>query len=382
LLVLSGKDSPGLTRVIDQFESFLRSDIDAEFSDICFSAATGRRHFDHRVAVVAANKADAAAVLREQKETATRAETTFTKNPKVAFWFSGSNEGASEALSQLVRRQPIVEQFIADVDQRLSQFVQSDDWKKIAGESKFDSDTIDSDVAAFKLQASLVKLWQHWGLEPESVAGAGIGQYLAACAAGGLCFLDAVTLVAARESVLKRKTTGATDDETNQMLDAFEAYADTLNFYPPNRALICSVDGNEVPIYKSLGGSYWRDHCLDRGGKDDIDKALAALGETGNHVILCVSPTSPADGEPSELLASGATILRSDCDLENVHNGLLERAAALYSGGVKLTIGNMFEGQCHNKVGLPAYPFDKKRYWITEIAQHARPAKNENKTND
>jgi len=373
LLVLSGKDGAGLKRVVDQFETFLENNSDADFADICFSSAVGRRQFDHRIAVVAANNKDAAAQLRTQMEATAEQENAFTKNPKISFWFSGTNVGATQALAELSEQQPVVRNFVADLEQRLSQFSLSDDWKKITGESEFDKDAVDSDVALFALQASLVKLWEHWGVEPDSVAGTGVGQYLAACSAGGLCFLEAVTLIAARESVLKKKNANATDEEVTQMLDAFEAYADTLNFYPPNRALVCSVSGAEVPVYKSLAGSYWRDHCLHGCGKDDIARTLTAVGEIESNFVLTFAPASDKDTQFAGDFASGATILRSDSQSQSIHSDILTFAAVLYRGGASLNLTNVFSNQKLKKVDLPGYPLSKKRYWITEIPQQTPP---------
>ena len=378
LLVLSGKDTAGLNRVAAQYESFLEKDSTAGFADICFSAAVARRQFDHRIAVVAGNKTDAAAQLRKQMEMSAENENTVCKNPKVSFWFSGANSGASQALGQLSRQHPVVSDFAAQLDQRLSEFVLSEDWKKITSDSEFDRDAVDSDVALFALQASLVKLWEHWGVAPDCVAGTGVGQYLAACAAGGLCFLEAVTLVAAREAILKQTPAESLSDEsvspeTTSMLDAFEAYADQLNFYPPNRKLICSVSGTEVPVYKSLGGSYWRDHCLHGCGKDNIDQTLAALSEIDSHFVLSVAPTSTDSGLNAGQLTSGATILRGDSNSQTAQDAILHCAAALYSSGVQVTLKNLFDGQKRTKVGLPVYPLEKKRYWITEISQHSPP---------
>jgi len=322
---------------------------------------------------VAANNKDAAAQLRRQTEASAENENTFIKNPKVSFWFSGTNVGATQALAELSQQQPVVRAFVADLEQRLSQFSLSDDWKKITGESEFDKDAVDSDVALFALQASLVKLWEHWGVEPDSVAGTGVGQYLAACSAGGLCFLEAVTLIAARESVLKKKNANATDEEVTQMLDAFEAYADTLNFYPPNRALVCSVSGAEVPVYKSLAGSYWRDHCLHGCGEDDIARTLTAVGEIESNFVLTFAPTSDKDTQFAGDFASGATILRSDSQSHSIHSDILSFAAVLYRGGATLNLTNLFSNQKLKKVDLPGYPLSKKRYWITEIPQQTPP---------
>ncbi len=373
LLVVSGKDAAGLKRVVTEYENYLQADNDADFADICFSAAVGRRQFDHRIAVVAANKQDAATQLRKQIDDLSEIESAITKNPKVCFWFSGQNTNASQTLAQLSQRHPVVRNFVNELKQRLSEFSISDHWKTITSKSEFDTDAIDSDVALFALGANLVKLWEHWGLEPDCVAGTGVGQYLAACSAGGLCFLEAATLVAAREALLQRKTSGATEEEINNMLDAFEAYADTLNFYPPNRKLICSVSGSEVPVYKSLSGSYWREHCLHGCGKNDIEKTLAAVDEIESHFVLAIHPTTAEEEQLSSKIKSRAIVPRCDHVSESASDAILRSAAALYSGGVQIALKNIFDGQKRRKVELPVYPLEKKRYWITEIGHHKPP---------
>ena len=145
------------------------------------------------------------------------------------------------------------------------------------------------------------------------------------------------------------------------------------SFYPPNRALICSISGTEVPVYKSLGGSYWRDHCLHGCGKNDIDRTLAAVGEIESHFVLAIAPTSDKDTHFAEDFASNATILRSDSKSQSIHSDILAFAAVLYRGGANLSLTNVFSNQRRQKVDLPGYPLSKKRYWITEIAQHTPP---------
>ncbi len=384
LLVLSGRDSAGLARVIDRFEIFLQTSAAPPLADICFSAAVGRRHFDQRIAVVASDSQDAARKIRAAAANRANAPHTYHKNPKVTFWFDGASAGSMRALVELHQQQPVVRALVDELDQRLSEFWASTEWKKHAGEDadmlllidrikSFDPnrpdsiDQLDSAATRFALQAALVKLWHAWGVEPDGVAGTGVGQYLAACSAGGLCFLDGMTLVTAREIVLKHP-----GDRSSELLDQFEAYADQLNYYPPNRALVCSTSGTEVPVYKSLGGSYWRDHCSHGDGKTDIKGTLAAIEELESHFVLVVSPTADKARGLEGNLASGATILHSAGDCGSVHNDILEIAMRLYCGGVSLEFNKLFAHQTDRvkKVPLPGYPFEKKRYWITEVSDH------------
>jgi acyl transferase domain-containing protein len=117
---------------------------------------------------------------------------------------------------------------------------------------------------------------------------------------------------------------------------------------------------------------------LHRCGKTDIERTLAAVGEIESHFVLAVAPTSSDESPLAAKLASGATILRSDSHSQSAHNDILVVAANLYSGGVPLNLSNMFSDQRRKKIDLPGYPLNKKRYWITEIADHSQPTPTEN----
>ena len=74
-------------------------------------------------------------------------------------------------------------------------------------------------VALFALQFALGELWQSWGIEPDAVLGAGVGEYSAAVISGVLSCEDALKLIAERARILRLAPEGV---ELNRMLDAFE----------------------------------------------------------------------------------------------------------------------------------------------------------------
>ena len=52
LLTLSAKNEPALLQLAQRFENYLASHSDADLGDVCFTANTGRSHYDHRLAVI------------------------------------------------------------------------------------------------------------------------------------------------------------------------------------------------------------------------------------------------------------------------------------------------------------------------------------------
>ena len=231
------------------------------------------------------------------------------------------------------------------------------------------------------MQAGLAKLWLDWGIEPDAALGFGVGQYTAACVAGGLCFKDALVMLVRRAKVFRAISAQApTDDQAgddgqletrrNRELDEFESFADTLNFYPPNLPLVCSISGEVIPVHRSLGGSYWRQHCLAATLPED---AVAAFGELDFEYMLEIGPPATDDAMVATSLNKVSTQhLRSLTSNENVTTSMLSTLGRLFAAGAVPDFRSFDRHWKRNRVSLPTYPFQKKRYWITEIDQHVK----------
>jgi acyl transferase domain-containing protein/acyl-CoA synthetase (AMP-forming)/AMP-acid ligase II/acyl carrier protein len=72
LLPLSAKSEAALRRLADEVDSLLR-DTTVPLADLCFTAAIGRDHFRHRIAVLGRNPGEMAAAIRDWLESSTGA---------------------------------------------------------------------------------------------------------------------------------------------------------------------------------------------------------------------------------------------------------------------------------------------------------------------
>lgn len=388
LLVLSARSEAALDAMVNDYRSFLHDRTDVDFADVCFTAAVGRRHYEHRIAVTGSNREEAIQSLAKlvashpstsngsangeangkhvSATSAPGASRGFTKTPPKVVWAFTAKVGESLAAGrELYRSEPQFRNLITEFDARLAEHgagespLQLQAW--LAGEG--DSEPESPETHLYAIQAGLAQLWQSWGVEPDGAFGFGVGQYTAACVAGGLCFKDALILVHEHERMVEK---------SEAELTAFEALADKFNFYPPNLPLICSISGDIVPVHRSLGGSYWRDHCVAEANVASVMESLASMG--GN-VILELDPPA-ASSSPIWQQEAAASLSRIASLRENQHASisLIEALGELYVLGVNPLFSRFFEFCERQKVGAPLYPFQKQRYWITEIADHLEPA--------
>ena len=406
LLVLSARNEKAIAELAASYHRFLAMHAEVGLADFCATLATGRRHYEYRVAITASTREELLAKLSEiavnddptnpvagYESAPTNGhahlngstKTDFSSNrkdiamqfstatPKIAWVFSDDGEQLSQHAHELFRVEPVFRQAIVDFDTRLAQHAESTgtavprlaEW--LESES---SSTQTSDVHLFALQAATAKLWDSWGIEPDTVLGLGIGQYTATCVAGGLCFLDAITLIAERETIGakidalrseqgRQEIEGELPADLVSALDAFEKFADSYNYYPPNLPLICSLEASMVPVHRSLGGSYWREHCWKLPQTSESFELLE--NSSCDHILRI----GPAINE-----AMHSTWLHTLSPDQSPTTSMLNALGRLYVAGVKPDFKSFDQPWPRQRLSLPTYPFQKKRYWITEISDH------------
>ena len=91
--------------------------------------------------------------------------------------------------------------------------------------------------------------------------------------------------------------------------EAFESFADTLDYFPADRPLICNLSGAEVPEHRLLAGRYWRRHATEHRASA---AALQTLSDSKCDLILELGPQpTPPDDAAGRLARAGARWLPS-----------------------------------------------------------------------
>lgn len=174
--------------------------------DIAFTAAKGRTHFPHRLAVVAGSTQDLQDKLSAWRDgKAGRGVSSGlalrNRRPDVVFMFTGQGAHYAGMGRQLAARFPLFRQTLDACETRLRRMQSRCSLTAILDGSAPESAYRDPAVvqpALFAFEIALARLWQSLGIVPSAVIGHSLGEYAAACMAGVFDVEAGLELVAAR----------------------------------------------------------------------------------------------------------------------------------------------------------------------------------------
>ena len=163
-----------------------------------------------------------------------------------------------------------------------------------------------------------------------------------------------------------RTTHGFHSAALDGMLDAFEAEAARVAFRVPEVRWVSNLTGRVVERDRPVDARYWRRHLRETVRFGD---GLAAVGEDA--VLLEVG------AEPQLLALAAGNGMDGGRLVASMAKGgaagewgkLLNAAARLWTQGVAIDWAGVAEGRGFQRVGLPGYPFERKRFWLEGVGQ-------------
>ena len=199
ILALSAKTDTALQEVVQKYTSHIQQNPQINLSDLCFTANTGRVHFNHRIAFVAGTKDELFDLLQqhnklqELKRNSDISSANEKLVSKIAFLFTGQGSQYIDMGKILYSTQPLFRELLNQCQTILSSYLQiplldilfsSEMGKSRIQETQF------TQPALFSLEYALAQLWISWGIKPAAVLGHSIGEYVAACIAGAISLED------------------------------------------------------------------------------------------------------------------------------------------------------------------------------------------------
>ena len=210
--VISARSPAALRGQAARLREHLQRNTDLAAADIGYSLVTTRAPFDHRAAVVAADRQDflhALDCLARDTQSANLVRGT-AGAVRLAFLFAGQGSQHPGMGRDLAAAFPSYAETLAEVCAVLDPYLDRPLREVIftGGDGLLDQ-TLYTQTALFATEIALFRLLEGWGVRPDVLLGHSIGELSAACAAGVLSLADAGGLVAARGRLMQATREGA-----------------------------------------------------------------------------------------------------------------------------------------------------------------------------
>jgi amino acid adenylation domain-containing protein len=442
LLVLSAKTPSALEQLTNNFAVHLRSHPEQPLADIAFTAQMGREAFAYRRMLVSRDHESAAASLESRDPHRVLSLHSHSGDRPVVFLFPGQGTQYPEMTLGLYHEERTFHDCVDECALKLlphlgrdlreimypqrDQLAEADHWLR---------QTALAQPALFVVEYALAKLWMEWGVQPQTMIGHSLGEYVAGTLAGIMSLDNALALVSARGSLMQSMRPGAMlavplpetevaqllgkdlsiaalngpamtvvsgpaesveDLERrlaslhitgrrlhashafhSQMMDPMlERFADRVRkvrLQPPRIPLVSNLTGRWMSNDQAIDPNYWVRQVREAVR---FGEGLSTLFEEPARVFLEVGPgatLSRLTGSHPDKPRNLTAIpsLPSAGERDSDAEVLAGALGRLWLGGVEIDWQGFYAHQHRHRVTLPTYPFERKRYWID-----ADPARN------
>ncbi|MFE2544023.1 SDR family NAD(P)-dependent oxidoreductase [Actinacidiphila glaucinigra] len=416
-LRLSGRSTAALSAQARGLRTHLAAHPGTPLRDLAYSLATGRAGFDHRAVVVASDDASLAAALdalADGHPAPGVTSGTVSKGGRTAFLFTGQGSQRLGMGRELYDAYPVFAKALDAVGERLGLGVLFGD------DAEALERTEHAQPALFAVEVALFRLLESWGVKPDFVSGHSVGEIAAAHVAGVLSLEDACTLVAARGRLMQALPAGgvmialqASEDEVLPLLNdrvsvaavngpesvviagdedaavaIVEAFADRKSkrlsvshaFHSPHMDGMLEAFGEvvaglsfetpRIPVVSNLTGGvvtdemgspeFWVRHVREAVRFLDGVRALEAAGVT---TFIELGPDGVLSAMAQDCVTGDAAFAPALRNGRPEPETLLTALAQLHVRGGTLDWEAYFAGAGARRVDLPAYAFQRVRYW-------------------
>jgi acyl transferase domain-containing protein len=282
--------------------------------------------------------------------------------------------------------------------------------------------------ALFAIEYSLAQMWMSWGVLPDAMIGHSIGEYAAACLAGVFSLEDALRLVAARGRIMQQMPAGSMlavslpASEANKYvndrislaavnsptlctlsgpedaigslkekmeasgvecralhtshafhssmmdgaLDLFSEALRDVKLFAPSRPFISNLTGTWITAEQATDPSYWTKHLRQAV---HFAEGMKELASTPRHIFLEVGPSQALSTFARDCTRgmAGTQVLSSlphPKDSQSDASFVVNTVGKLWLAGVPMQWDEFHKGEKLNRVSLPAYFFERKRYCV------------------
>ena len=410
LLLISAKTPSSLDESTGRLQTHLKAHPEQNLNDVAWTLATGRRRFEHRRMLIAGT---------------TVTQKVVSELP-VAFTFPGQGSQHSAMGRGLYSRLPTFRAIVDRCAEIVSAYLDVD-LRSILDEDVLGATAV-AQPAIFVVEYALARQWMNWGVQPRAMIGHSVGEFVAATLAGVFSLEDALALVTARGRLMQDLPAGTMlsvrlpEAELRACLPAelaiasvnsptlcvvagatgsIEAFERTLTerkiacrklrtshafhspmmepvleplvaefrkvrLSPPEIPYVSTLTGDWITPAQATDPAYWARHCRETvqfsGALERLrqDKPWCVLEVGPGQVLTTLTRQHGAAPHPLTAVASLSDPASSQPEMES----LMTAVGRLWLCGIEPNWSEIYKGVNPRRVSLPAYSFERKRYWI------------------
>jgi amino acid adenylation domain-containing protein len=287
--------------------------------------------------------------------------------------------------------------------------------------------------AIFVIEYALARLWMSWGIQPNCMIGHSIGEFVAACIAGVFTLEDALRLVAARGRLMQALPAGtmlsvrATEAQVlpllgpelsiaalnapslcvvsgvtsavealeqeltrqgivsrrlhtshafhspmmDPIMDAFREEAAKVKMLSPQIPYVSSVTGDWITSDEAVQPEYWTRHLRDAvrfsTGVTLLEEREDLLFlEVGSGRVLTTLARQSLTQPTTRVVTS--TLPDAGSEQDEIRS-ILQTVGILWSFSKKPDWQKLHDRAKRQRVSLPSYPFERKRFWLADAVK-------------
>jgi amino acid adenylation domain-containing protein len=428
LLVLSARSEQALDEAAANLATFLAAHPEADLADTAYTLLQGREHFAHRRSIACHDHAEAAAALRLPAPAAFASDKppVVFMFPGGGTQYPGMGRELYE--SEAVYRAVIDEcaallQPHLGCDLRTVLYAPDG----VEARAALDRTEL-ALPALFATEYALVRQLDAWGVRPKAMIGHSLGEYVAACVAGVCSLADALAIVATRgrliaslpstnmlavllpaeamrtrlgdglwlacvnasESCTISGTRAATTALARELaaegiefqllegwpashsglmepiVTQFRAALDGITLHAPRLPYLSNLSGGWITAEQATDPAYWVAHlcntvCFADGLRVLLADTRRVFLEIGPGHTLSNLLRRETQGEAPRVALS--SLPRRDAG-GSALTAALAALGQMWCCGASIDWDAFHAGQLRQRIALPTYPFQRKRYWI------------------
>jgi amino acid adenylation domain-containing protein len=210
LLMLSARSETALERATDNLVAHLKSKPHLNLADVAWTLQVGRRSFACRRSLVASDIQDAIDALSRRDSKRVQTHHTSDGEPSICFLFPGQGSQHANMGRELYQAEGVFRKTVDECAEILRPDLQIDIRTLLypgdaGSEESANSltNTVFAQPAIFVTGYALAQLWMSWGIQPQTMLGHSVGEFVAACVSGVFSLQDALRLIAARGKMMQ-----------------------------------------------------------------------------------------------------------------------------------------------------------------------------------